>query len=116
MGLYHVGPNGQVYVKDIHGIMGRKGRYVKEHRFVMAKKLGRTLRRDEYVIHEDGNQLNNDPSNLRVVNSKEIGRIFGSNNGKKDRKNVKFIDSIILSMVVEKMREQGDLGCPLDWR
>lgn len=37
-----------------------------EHRFVMAKALGRPLWPNELVDHMDGNKLNNDPSNLRL--------------------------------------------------
>lgn len=37
-----------------------------EHRFVMAKHLGRPLRDNELVDHMDGNKQNNDISNLRI--------------------------------------------------
>jgi hypothetical protein len=37
-----------------------------EHRFVMAKVLGRALSRNELVDHMDGDKTNNDPSNLRL--------------------------------------------------
>lgn len=112
MGLYHVGPNGQVYVKDISGIMGRKGRYVKEHRYVMAMEMGRPLRGDEYVIHIDGDHMNNDPSNLRIVCRREIGSIFGRDNAERNRKDLRFVDSISLGKEIERMRMEGDLGSP----
>ena len=38
-------------------------------RSVMAKSLGRSLRDGETVHHEDGNNMNNDISNLRLFNS-----------------------------------------------
>lgn len=41
---------------------------VAEHRLVVARKLGRPLRRDESVHHIDGNRLNNDESNLQLRN------------------------------------------------
>lgn len=37
------------------------------HREVMVKKLGRKLKRGEIVHHLDGNKLNNDPANLKVI-------------------------------------------------
>lgn len=39
---------------------------VLEHRFVMAKHLGRPLTRNELVDHMDGNRGNNDLANLRI--------------------------------------------------
>lgn len=43
---------------------GRGG--LQEHRFVMAKHLGRPLTRDELIDHMDGNRGNNDLANLRI--------------------------------------------------
>lgn len=39
---------------------------VGEHRWNMAKFLGRPLKTWELVDHRDGDKLNNDPSNLRI--------------------------------------------------
>lgn len=41
------------------------------HRKVMEEKLGRKLLSSEIVHHIDGNKLNNDPSNLIIVNRSE---------------------------------------------
>lgn len=38
-----------------------------EHRLVMERTLGRTLRSDEVVHHRDGNRRNNELSNLEVL-------------------------------------------------
>lgn len=45
------------------------GGYVREHRLVMERALGRPLRRREVVHHLDGDRANNDPSNLAVYAS-----------------------------------------------
>ena len=46
--------------------MQNKNRGVFEHRMVMAKKLGRPLRSNECVDHQDGNRDNNALHNLRL--------------------------------------------------
>ena len=51
---------------DWFDAMRGKGNFVFEHRWVMAKTLGRPLRRDESVDHMDGDKQNNDLSNLRI--------------------------------------------------
>lgn len=46
--------------------MENRSKYVFEHRFVLAKHLGRPLRRSECVDHMDGDKTNNKLSNLRI--------------------------------------------------
>jgi hypothetical protein len=46
--------------------MQGKGGYVLQHRWNMAKALGRPLKRSECVDHIDGNKQNNDVANLRL--------------------------------------------------
>ena len=48
-----------------------KNNYVLAHRVIMENHLGRLLNNDEVVHHKDGNKLNNDLSNLEVMNAKE---------------------------------------------
>jgi len=43
-----------------------------EHRLVMAESLGRPLRPEEVVHHIDGNNLNNDLSNLQLLPSQAM--------------------------------------------
>lgn len=43
--------------------------YIREHRLVMERVLGRYLLPTEVVDHIDGQRANNDPSNLRVFAS-----------------------------------------------
>ncbi len=45
-------------------------KYQYEHRILMEKKLGRKLKRHEHVHHRDGNGLNNDISNLELLDAK----------------------------------------------
>lgn len=60
-------------------LMQGKGGYVLQHRWNMAKALGRPLRSDEAVDHMDGNKVNNDLSNLRlyVVGKNQPGSLNG---------------------------------------
>jgi len=44
-----------------------RGKYYLQHRYVMAKKLGRPLRANEQVHHKDGNKGNNKINNLEIV-------------------------------------------------
>jgi len=44
--------------------------YVMQHRLVMAEFIGRPLRKNELVKHKDGNTLNNEISNLKIMRKK----------------------------------------------
>jgi hypothetical protein len=52
-----------------HPFADKRG-YYREHRYVLEQKLGRYLTPNEEVHHIDGNGLNNDPSNLRLMKNK----------------------------------------------
>lgn len=52
-----------------------KHQYVLEHRLVMEKILGRYLRSDEFVLHEDGDGENNDPGNLILGDSSSQNQV-----------------------------------------
>ena len=51
-----------------HPSIDRHG-YVREHRLVMEKKIGRYLTAEEVVHHIDGNYQNNEPDNLEMFSS-----------------------------------------------
>ncbi len=51
-----------------HHLASKQG-YVREHRLVMERKLGRRLLPDEVVHHIDDDRANNDPDNLELFSS-----------------------------------------------
>jgi len=58
--------------KSVHQgyvLIRRKNKYVKEHRLVMEKTIGRRLRPEEIVHHKDGNRENNHIHNLELCES-----------------------------------------------
>lgn len=68
-----INPEGyaEVWIPDDHPFssMCIKGtRYIREHRLIMAEKLGRILRTDETVHHLNGNRQDNRPENLQLRN------------------------------------------------
>lgn len=66
-GYVLLGPN-SVAAEDLplFRTMANRSNTVLEHRWNMAKSLGRALRADECVDHMDGIKTNNDPVNLRI--------------------------------------------------
>ena len=60
-----------------------KRRRVRQHRWVMENHLGRKLTRWEHVHHKDGNRLNNDISNLEILDHVEHALIHNAENRKK---------------------------------
>jgi hypothetical protein len=61
--------DGYVLVKMPEHPHANNNGYVREHRLVMEKKLGRHLLPHEVVHHRDENKQNNAPRNLRVYRS-----------------------------------------------
>ena len=49
--------------------MARKDGYIMEHRLIVARCLGRCLKRSEVVHHADHDPTNNDPANLMLFSS-----------------------------------------------
>lgn len=56
--------------------------YVREHRLVMEKEIGRFLQPNEIIHHKDGNTLNNDISNLKIVTAIEHAKQHCTKNRK----------------------------------
>ena len=53
------------------------------HRIVMQKHIGRKLRPNEHVHHFDGNKLNNDISNLEIIDASVHARLHGEERRKR---------------------------------
>jgi endogenous inhibitor of DNA gyrase (YacG/DUF329 family) len=62
---------GYVEIKLIGHPMARGGKWVPEHRLVMAEKLGRMLTRKEQVHHINGIKDDNRPENLMILSAKD---------------------------------------------
>lgn len=62
----YVDPYGYVQITLDRNDPLREGRNNREHRYVMAKFLGRKLKTTETVHHKDGNRSNNDLDNLQL--------------------------------------------------
>lgn len=59
--------NDRGYMEGRIWLPNGKKKTVKKHRLVMESIIGRPLLPTEDVHHVDGNRLNNDPSNLRLM-------------------------------------------------
>lgn len=59
------------------------GVYVKEHRLVMEKHLGRRLLKSEHIHHIDGNTLNNNVDNLLIMDRAEHVKMHMSDQKKR---------------------------------
>jgi len=71
--------NGGVYIR--HGYIfilspkhpnANNHGYIRKHRLVMEKLLGRRLKNEEVVHHIDGNKKNNNPNNLMLFPNNSI--------------------------------------------
>jgi hypothetical protein len=64
----------KIHVGKDHPMADAEG-YAYEHRLVVSQAMGHYLSRDEHIHHIDGDQRNNDASNLVVVSKHEHRRI-----------------------------------------
>lgn len=70
-----------------HAING----YVREHRLVVEKKIGRYLENNELVHHKNKVKSDNREENLEIVNKREHNRIHIDHNGRKRDKKGKWL-------------------------
>lgn len=77
-GLNHGRYKGQKLKSDGYILTSVDGRYVREHRLVMERVLGRKLEPVEDVHHIDRNKRNNHPSNLVVLTRSEHAQLHAS--------------------------------------
>jgi hypothetical protein len=55
--------------------------YVREHRIIAERKLGRPLTKEEVAHHDDENKVNNIPENLEVMPRKQHARLHAIQQG-----------------------------------
>ena len=72
----------KIYPNDLLYVMGNKEGYVREHRYKIAKKIGRILKNNEHVHHINGIKTDNRIENLELMNYREHLRLH-------DRKRLK---------------------------
>ena len=77
-------PNGKKYWTRTQNNRQRNPETILLHRYKMEKRLGRKLKRGEIVDHFDGDTLNNEDENLRILthhenimNQKSRGKVNG---------------------------------------
>lgn len=101
-----VNPRGYVLLWSPNHPRAMRGGYIYEHRLIMEKHLGRSLKKIEEVHHIDGNRQNNNIGNLRLFKNKAEHVSF-------ERKQKRAIADIMKEVLIEKKRivvTYGDEG------
>lgn len=85
--------DGYVLVKAPNHPHSTKSGYVREHRLVMEKTLGRYMLPQEVVHHRDGNTQNNDPENLELfaTNSDHLSETTHGSSPDKTREAIRVV-------------------------
>lgn len=88
-----ISPAGYVFIYDPENPMANSRGYVREHRLVMSKHLGRTLTEDEIVHHIDGDKSNNSINNLEIMTNAEHTALHAKERAGERRKHSKGCDA-----------------------
>lgn len=67
-------PKGYILIRDPQNEMASRDGYVMEHRLVMAKAIGRPLRKNEVVHHLNGVKDDNRIENLQLMRAADHNR------------------------------------------
>jgi len=91
-----------------HPLRSKSRKYIREHRLVMEKKLGRYLEASEVVDHIDGLRLHNSPTNLRLFEN-NASHLKQTITGQQPQWNQDALEKVALSQQCGGLRMKANL-------